>query len=76
MEEFVGTVSGDPALSDRLEIEIGGPNAFQQFEDVLSQWPAELERWQTFSGDRRRGRARAWLAAEGYCLSPPAKPRM
>ena len=75
MEEFIGTVS-DAVRSDRLEMDIGGPNAFQQFEDVLSQWPAELERWHAFSEDRRRGRARAWLAAAGYCLSPPARPRI
>ncbi|MBO0863655.1 MAG: hypothetical protein J2P16_01095 [Mycobacterium sp.] len=65
MELFIGTVD-DPAIADRLEIAITGKGAFRRFKDVLSRWPEQLERYQRFSDERQRGRARAWLAAEGY----------
>lgn len=65
MELFVGTVD-DPAIADRLEIAISGKGAFRRFKDVLSRRPDELARYFQFSDERQRGRARAWLAAEGY----------
>jgi hypothetical protein len=65
MELFIATVD-DPAIADRLEIAISGKGAFRRFKDVLSRWPEALERYRRFSDDRQRGRARAWLAAEGY----------
>jgi len=33
---------------------------------VLHRWPDETARWYAFSEDRRLGRARQFLAAEGY----------
>jgi hypothetical protein len=65
MERFIGTVS-DPGRADRLEIAITGRGAFRRFRDVLSRWPEEDDRWQTFSTERERGRARAWLVDAGY----------
>lgn len=65
MERFIGTVR-DPGRADRLEIAITGRGAFRRFRDVLARWPKELERWEMFSTDRQRGRARAWLADAGY----------
>lgn len=65
MERFIGTVR-DPGRADRLEIAITGRGAFRRFRDVLARWPKELERWEMFSTDRERGRARAWLADAGY----------
>jgi hypothetical protein len=55
----------DPAIIDRLQIAITGTGAFRRFKDVLSRWPQELQRYYQLSNERQRGRARAWLAAEG-----------
>ncbi len=65
MEEFTGTVS-DPRRREMLEVAIGGRGAFRRFKDVVTRWPGELERWYLSSDERRRGRARAWLAGVGY----------
>ena len=54
----------------RLGVAIEGRGAFRRFKDVLSRWPELLDRWYAFSEDRQRGRARAWLAAEGYAPAP------
>jgi hypothetical protein len=63
MVDFAATVT-DPVLADRLD----GRGAFRRFKDVLDRDPDELTRWHVFSGDRRRGRARAWLAM--HALKP------
>jgi hypothetical protein len=65
MERFIATVE-DAAVVDRLEIAITGQGAFRRFKDVLSRWPDELQRYFLWSSERKRGRARAWLAAAGY----------
>jgi Uncharacterised protein family (UPF0158) len=65
MERFIATVA-DPEIADRLEIAITGKGAFRRFKDVLSRWPEELSRYVIFRDERQRGRARAWLVAEGY----------
>ncbi|MDT5102972.1 MAG: hypothetical protein QOI25_485 [Mycobacterium sp.] len=65
MERFIATVT-DPEIADRLEIAITGTGAFHRFKDVLSRWPEELGRYLMLRDERQRGRARAWLAAEGY----------
>lgn len=72
MCEFIATVP-DPGRGDRLGIAIQGRGAFRRFKDVLTRWPGELERWYAFSEERQRGRARAWLADAGYCVTPPAE---
>lgn len=72
MELFVETVD-DPAVVDRLEIALSGKGAFRRFKDVLSCWPEELQRYFQFSEERKRGRARAWLAAAGYRPVRPAR---
>jgi hypothetical protein len=72
MVDFVETVK-DPRLIGRLEVALDGRGAFRRFRNVLDREPAEFERWQAFSDDRRRGRARKWLAREGYRSVP--KPR-
>jgi hypothetical protein len=69
LEAFVGTVT-DPDRADRLSIAISGRGAFRRFKDVLARWPDELERWYRLSNERERGRARAWLAAEGFAAGP------
>ena len=64
MVHFAATVS-DRGLADRLDIALNGRGAFRRFKDLLGREPAELERWWVYSEDRRRGRARAWLATHG-----------
>jgi hypothetical protein len=73
MEWFIGTIA-DRDRADRLEIAIEGKGAFRRFKDVLARWPDQLERWYTFSEERRRGRARAWLAAAGCSPASPNQP--
>ena len=72
MQEFIGTV-GDPGRADRLAIAIEGRGAFRRFKDVLARWPGELDRYFAYSEERHRGRARSWLAEQGYRVagSPP-----
>lgn len=62
----------DPAIADRLSDAISGRGPFRRFKDTLAAWPVLTARWYAFSEDRQRGRARAWLADEGYTASPPA----
>jgi len=72
MEDFIGMVA-DLRRREMLEVAIAGRGAFRRFKDVLARWPGELERWHLFSDERSRGRARAWLAREGYRPSIRAK---
>jgi hypothetical protein len=65
MTHFIATLS-DPALTERLERAIDGRGAFRRFRDTLATAPSDFTRWHRFSADRRRGRARAWLAHRGY----------
>jgi Uncharacterised protein family (UPF0158) len=74
MELFIASVD-DPAIADRLRIAITGKSPFRRFKDVLSRWPQELQRYYLLSNERQRGRARAWLAAEGLRPAGAAKPR-
>jgi len=69
MEWFIADLE-DPEVADRLSIAITGRGAFRRFKDVLSRWPDLMERWHGFSEDRQRGRARSWLAGEGYSATP------
>ncbi|QYN37758.1 UPF0158 family protein [Pseudonocardia sp. DSM 110487] len=65
MERFIDTLS-DARLAERLSDAIRGRGAFRRFKDVLSGSPEEFGRWHVFADERQRGRARAWLADEGY----------
>jgi hypothetical protein len=62
----------DPDVADRLARAISGRGAFRRFKDTLFDRPYLMTQWYAFSGDRQRGRARSWLAAEGYT---PTRPR-
>jgi hypothetical protein len=73
MQKFLTTVPG-PELAERLRIATDGPGAFRRFRRVLEDWPAEEAAWRVFDEDRRRGRARAWLAETGYIPSRGASP--
>lgn len=65
MEWFIAGLD-DADFADRLGRAIAGRGAFRRFKDRLSGRPELISRWHAFSGDRQRGRARSWLAAEGY----------
>src|SRR5215218_1197307 len=67
MVDFAATVT-DPVLADRLDVALDGRGAFRRFKDVLDRDPDELSRWHSFSGDRRRGRDREWVAM--HALKP------
>ena len=63
----------DPAVADRLARAISGRGAFRRFKDTLFDRPDLMTRWYAFSNDRQRGRARSWLAAEGYTPTRPLR---
>lgn len=66
MAMFIDTVP-DEDRADRLRAAIRGRGAFRRFADALGFWREdELSRWFEFTDERKRGRARAWLADEGY----------
>ena len=65
MEWFIEDLD-DADFADRLAHAISGRGAFRRFKDRLSERPELMTRWHAFSGDRQRGRARSWLAAEGF----------
>lgn len=65
MVQFAETCT-DAVLCGKLDVALDGRGAFRRFKDVLLDYPDERAEWFSFSDDRRRGRARAWLAAAGY----------
>jgi hypothetical protein len=65
MERFIVTLD-DGALADRLRIAISGRGAFRRFKDVLAGEPEQWHLFHRFCDERLRGRARAWLASQGY----------
>jgi hypothetical protein len=71
MEDFIATVD-DPARADLLAVAIQGKGAFRRFKDAVARWPDDEERWYRFTEERRRGRARRWLAEAGYRAVPVA----
>jgi hypothetical protein len=64
MVDFIEALS-DEDRADRLSIAISGRGAFRRFKDVVARRPDDLERWYAFSGERQRGRARAWFVSRG-----------
>jgi len=69
MEPFIASVE-DAGRAERLAIAIRGRGAFRCFKDELARRSGEFERWHALSEERRRGRARPWLAAAGYRVLP------
>jgi hypothetical protein len=65
MEWFIEDLD-DADFADHLARAIAGRGAFRRFKDRLSERPDLMTGWYAFSNDRHRGRARSWLAAEGY----------
>jgi hypothetical protein len=73
MVEFLETVA-DERLAARLDRALGGRGAFRRFKDELADVPDELARFHRWTDDRRRGRARQWLAESGLRPTVPAEP--
>jgi hypothetical protein len=65
MEAFIARLD-DTTIADLLGVAILGRGAFRRFKDTLGRWPDQLEAWYAFSEERQLGRARAWLADQGY----------
>jgi hypothetical protein len=65
MERFIEDLD-DEVFAERLARAIVGRGAFRRFSDTLSAHPELITRWHAFSDDRKRGRARSWLAGEGH----------
>jgi hypothetical protein len=65
MEWFIDELD-DKAFAARLARAITGRGAFHRFKGKLSERPELMTRWYAFANDRQRGRARSWLAGEGY----------
>jgi hypothetical protein len=65
MVDFIATVR-EPDVAGRLDAAIDGRGAFGRFRRALDAYPNIEDRWHRFSADRRRGRARTWLADQGY----------
>ncbi|MCH0557390.1 hypothetical protein I3F55_11695 [Streptomyces sp. MUM 16J] len=70
MEDFIATLD-DRDLARFLHTAIQGPGAFRRFKDMLGAAPTQLQRYWLFSAERQYGRARAWLADQGYRPAPP-----
>ena len=65
MELFAAGVA-EPDLADPIQRRtLEGRGAFRRFRGELTRWPDLQDRWYVYSAERRRGRARAWLASEG-----------
>jgi hypothetical protein len=61
----------DADVADGLARAISGRAPFRRFKDVLFDRPDLMRCWYAFSHDRQRGRARSWLAMEGYTPTGP-----
>lgn len=75
MQMFIEAVQ-NPDLRASLQAAIESDDVFREFENVLEDWPSELDQWHAVSEDRRRGRTRSWLAAAGFSQAIPTVPRM
>ncbi len=69
MELFAARIE-DAGLGSRLERALAGRGVFRRFRDVLAESPRHLQDWYGFRDERQRGRARGWLASEGYSPIP------
>ena len=65
MERFIAGLE-DLEIAAGLARALDGRGVFRRFRNQLARWPEVQDRWYAYSDERRRGRARAWLATEGY----------
>jgi hypothetical protein len=69
MVDFTESVT-DPRAHDDLSAALDGRGAFRRFQAALDRHEAYRVHWRVLSTERRAGRARAWLAEQGYDTSP------
>jgi hypothetical protein len=72
MERFVAGIE-DNEIAAHLARALDGPGAFRRFRNQLTRWPDLHDSWNAYSAERRRGRARAWLATAGYTAMTAAR---
>jgi len=65
MQRFIATIDDHDTVG-RLTDAIDGKGAFRRFYTQLQRYPDLLTRWHRFNNDTRLGKARQWLADEGY----------
>jgi hypothetical protein len=69
MREFAGQVH-DRVLRDRLLDAINGGGGFSRFKRILDDQESMRAAWFVYSTEMRVGRARRWLADEGFDALP------
>ena len=72
MERFVAGIE-DNEIAAQLARALGGRGAFRRFRNQLTRWPGFHDSRHAYSAERRRGRALAWLATEGYTAVAAAR---
>jgi hypothetical protein len=72
MRDFATDVEVDAIRAQLLDA-IDGRGAFSRFRRILARHEELRARWYAYSAETRAGRARDWLAAEGYAAMPPRR---
>jgi hypothetical protein len=69
MVDFTAEIT-DTRARDDLAAALEGKGAFRRFQAALDCHETHRVHWRVFSTERRTGRARAWLADQGYDAIP------
>jgi hypothetical protein len=69
MVDFTAEIT-DTRARDDLAAALEGKGAFRRFQAALDRHETHRVHWRVFSTERRTGRARAWLADQGYDAIP------
>ena len=72
MRDFAVEVEDEPIREQLLDA-IDGRGAFSRFKRVLERHDDLRASWFAYSAEARTGRARDWLAGEGYAALPPRR---
>jgi hypothetical protein len=72
MRDFAADIEGDAIRAQLLDA-INGRGAFSRFRRILARDDALRASWYAYCAETRSGRARDWLAAEGYSAMPPRR---
>lgn len=69
MADFTAELTDERVRGD-IAAALEGKDAFRRFQDALNRHETYRVHWRVFSTERRSGRARAWLADQGYDVVP------
>jgi hypothetical protein len=72
MHDFATDIEANAIRAQLLDA-INGRGAFSRFRRILARHDALRASWYAYSAETRAGRARDWLAAEGYSAMPPRR---